>query len=774
MTEAVATKTVQPIDRAFPAEKAKAWHYKIHPYYTKQPSNVVGEYIRHFCPEGGLVVDPFCGSGVTAIEALTNRRRTVCLDLDPLAVFITRQTCLAPADLNAYWDAYRQIEEEMWPIVNFVRSASAKELKDYELKEWYPKGVKLPSNADRGYVEDLFGRAQLITLAHLRSAIMRIENQQARELLLFVFSGALPRASITYWVDTKQAGGGNSSIFTKYRYWVPPKPDYRDVWELFSIRARLVANAKKKSNTIFGDFVREGETFNVYCDSAENLLKYMDKDTVDYIYTDPPYGAHIAYLDLGIMWHAWLGLEVTDEMRAQEAIEGGDQKFDEKHYLDVLGKSFEQMFYALKDEAWLSLVFHHKETNLWYSIRDMLRYIGFTYVNTVAQPLARQTFHKIKNPLRTLGESLILNFQKSAVRKISQPMSLPIANIIQNVAERVILEGGGATTEEILREVVPELFDNDMFFDATSKKIGDILAILESDFEMGEDNLWRIKAERQVGNFIPPKLRIQYYVIGYLRKVGKADFDDIVTNIFPKLTNGHRPTRADIADVLNEIAISHDGVNWELKDPSTLAVQGVLQTFISEKEPEYIAEIPESTTHNQQIYRLAIMCQKAGLVPYIGKKERHDPMLAALKPLTYLKVEADPTQQRRIEGIDIIWAGTDATPVWAFEIEESTPILSALERFFALLSAVPELGNSRQLTIVVPKARRRKVYQELTSSSYIGHPQYLENKINYIFYDDLTTAFNKYGARRTIQLEEIHRLCHLPPPADEYKPRKLL
>ncbi len=410
MMEAVATKTVEPIRRAFPAEKAKAWHYKIHPFYTKQPSNVVGEYIRHFCPEGGLVVDPFCGSGVTAIEALTNRRRTACIDLDPLAVFITRQTCLAPVDLNAYWEAYRQIEEAIWPIVEFVRSASAKELEDYDLKEWYPRGVKLPSNADRGYVEDLFGKAQLISLAHLRSAIMKIPNQQVRELLLFAFSGILARASITYGIDSKHAGGGDSGIFKVYRYWVPPSPDYRDVWNLFSTRARLVANAKKKSNALFGDFVSEGETFNAHCDSAENLLKYVDKGTVDYIYTDPPYGAHIAYLDLSTMWHAWLGLEVTDEMRAREAIEGGEQKFDEKHYLDLLGKSFEPMFYALKDEAWLSLVFHHKETNLWYQIRDMLRYIGFTYVNTVAQPLSKQTFHKIKNPLRVLGESLIVNF----------------------------------------------------------------------------------------------------------------------------------------------------------------------------------------------------------------------------------------------------------------------------------------------------------------------------------------------------------------------------
>ena len=764
----VSPTTVEPIRRAFPAEKAKAWHYKIHPYYTKQPSNVVGEYIRHFCPEGGLVVDPFCGSGVTGIEALTNKRRTVCLDLDPLAVFITRQTCLAPVDLNAYWEAYRQVEREMKPVVEFVRNASPKELEDYELKEWYPKGVKLPSNADRGYVEDLFDKAHLICLAHLRAAIMKIASTQMRELMLFIFSGILHRASITNRYHENPAGRlwDDSGIFLVYRYWVPAKRWNRDTWDLFSIRARLVANAKKRSNALFGDFARESETFNVHCDSAENLLKYVDKGTVDYIYTDPPYGAHIAYLDLGTMWHAWLGLEVTPEMRAREAIEGGEQQFDEKHYLEVLEKSFEQMFYALKDEAWLSLVFHHKETNLWYSIRDMLRFLGFNYVNTVAQPLSWRSFHKFKNPLRVLGESLIVNFQKSAVRKISQPMPLPMANIIKNVAERVIYREGGATTEEILREVVPELFENDLFFDAASKNIGDILAILESDFELDDNNLWQIKAEQQVGNFIPTRVRIRYYVIGYLRKMGKANFDSIVTTILPLLINGHRPTKQDITDVLNEVAISYDGINWELKDPSMLAVQGILPLPVSEKGEEYALQIPASTTHNQHIFRLALLCRKAGFVPYIGKQERNDPMLAGLKPLTYLNVKAEPVQRKRIEQIDIIWAKADGTPIWAFEVEEHTPILSALERFVALLSAVPELGKNRQLTIVAPKARRRKLQQELTSSSYIGHPLFLENKITYMFYDDLEAGFSKYSRRATLRPEELHALCHLPPASE--------
>jgi adenine-specific DNA methylase len=45
---------------------------------------------------------------------------------------------------------------------------------------------------------------------------------------------------------------------------------------------------------------------------------------VDYIYTDPPYGSKIPYLDLSIMWNEWLELPVDDEDYANEAIEGGE------------------------------------------------------------------------------------------------------------------------------------------------------------------------------------------------------------------------------------------------------------------------------------------------------------------------------------------------------------------------------------------------------------------------------------------------------------------
>ena len=56
---------------------------------------------------------------------------------------------------------------------------------------------------------------------------------------------------------------------------------------------------------------------------------------MDYIFTDPPYGAHIAYLDLIRMWDAWFGFQVSDEDRDAEAIEGGDVGHGADDYNDI-------------------------------------------------------------------------------------------------------------------------------------------------------------------------------------------------------------------------------------------------------------------------------------------------------------------------------------------------------------------------------------------------------------------------------------------------------
>jgi len=63
--------------------------YRAHSYHTKVPPEGIASLLEHFTDKGEVVLDPFCGSGMTGIAALLTGRRGVLSDLSPAAVHIT-------------------------------------------------------------------------------------------------------------------------------------------------------------------------------------------------------------------------------------------------------------------------------------------------------------------------------------------------------------------------------------------------------------------------------------------------------------------------------------------------------------------------------------------------------------------------------------------------------------------------------------------------------------------------------------------------------------
>lgn len=55
------------------------------------PESLVEFFIRSFCPPGGCVLDPFCGSGTTAAVALRLGRSSVAIDVRESQVELTRR-----------------------------------------------------------------------------------------------------------------------------------------------------------------------------------------------------------------------------------------------------------------------------------------------------------------------------------------------------------------------------------------------------------------------------------------------------------------------------------------------------------------------------------------------------------------------------------------------------------------------------------------------------------------------------------------------------------
>jgi len=90
--------------------------YSMHTYWSKKPHDAIMQYIEHYTEPGDVVLDPFCGSGSTALSALMLGRKAIAIDLSPAATFITKNYC-CPVDpdelLAAFEDVKRRVAPEM-------------------------------------------------------------------------------------------------------------------------------------------------------------------------------------------------------------------------------------------------------------------------------------------------------------------------------------------------------------------------------------------------------------------------------------------------------------------------------------------------------------------------------------------------------------------------------------------------------------------------------------------------------------------------------------
>src|SRR5262245_59022471 len=90
--------------------------YNMHTYWSKKPHDAIREYIRHYTQKGDLVLDPFCGSGGTALAALMEGRKAIAIDRSPAATFISKNYCtpVVAKSLEPAFDALRrQIQTEL-------------------------------------------------------------------------------------------------------------------------------------------------------------------------------------------------------------------------------------------------------------------------------------------------------------------------------------------------------------------------------------------------------------------------------------------------------------------------------------------------------------------------------------------------------------------------------------------------------------------------------------------------------------------------------------
>ena len=107
---------------------------------------------------------------------------------------------------------------------------------------------------------------------------------------------------------------------------------------------------ERKAKTIswyFREAAAKPRQIEVSTQSATCLSQLRDK-SVDYVFTDPPFGANINYSEMNFLWESWLRIKTDNR---QEAIVNKVQGKGYEDYQALLIEAFLEIRRVLKDDC---------------------------------------------------------------------------------------------------------------------------------------------------------------------------------------------------------------------------------------------------------------------------------------------------------------------------------------------------------------------------------------------------------------------------------------
>ena len=100
----------------------------------------------------------------------------------------------------------------------------------------------------------------------------------------------------------------------------------------------------------------------------------IPEDSVDYIFTDPPFGENIYYADLNFLVESWHGVATAS---ANEAIVDQAKKKGVREYQDMMRQCFVEYNRVLKPGRWMTVVFSNSSNGIWRAIQEAMGSAGF-------------------------------------------------------------------------------------------------------------------------------------------------------------------------------------------------------------------------------------------------------------------------------------------------------------------------------------------------------------------------------------------------------------
>ena len=277
-------KELEAIDWSFPNLSNSGIH-SFHWYPATYVAAIPETIISIVTKNGDMILDPFCGSGTTGVEATRLNRRFIGIDTNPVAILISE------AKVN-----YPEINQLTIELDNIIKKTNP-------LSVLHENIAEHPNNDELSY---WYHSQTLEELNFLLALIIRIENRLIQRTFLAILSSIFKSCS------------------SQGKHWgwvcdnVKPKPNeiqYKDANLTFinSVRSFIEVSeftfneCKYHDQSVTRESLRgKSQLINRSCIDA---ISEMDSNSINAIITSPPYNGVADYIKSQRLTYLWFDIE---------------------------------------------------------------------------------------------------------------------------------------------------------------------------------------------------------------------------------------------------------------------------------------------------------------------------------------------------------------------------------------------------------------------------------------------------------------------------------
>lgn len=147
---------------------------------------------------------------------------------------------------------------------------------------------------------------------------------------------------------------------------------------------------------------------NVIISTGSTTDLPVPNDSIDYIFTDPPFGANLNYSELSFMWEAWYKVLTNNK---SEAIMNSVQKKGLVEYQKLMTECFCEYYRVLKPNRWMTVEFHNSKNAVWNAIQEALLRAGFIIADVRTLDKKQGSFKQVVSD-KTVKQDLVISVYK--------------------------------------------------------------------------------------------------------------------------------------------------------------------------------------------------------------------------------------------------------------------------------------------------------------------------------------------------------------------------